>query len=304
VLFRSIRWVEKAKNTQPHTLIINAVESQPYVTADHRLLVEFGTEIITGSAILGRTIGAKRIIIAVDQSRTSDYTELLNGTSEYDIQRVALPRKYPIGSDNILSYVLTRREVPCGKDPGEIGVAITGPAECFNAYRWVCCGQRLNGRVVTISGARAERPGNFFVPYGTNAHWLLSPAEEPFILGSPMIGRICPPDAVVTPSTDVILGLDPTEVGVPSQCIRCGWCRDHCPARLNVAVLNDHYELGDITQGEHLGVLSCVECGVCSYICPAKLPLTQRTIKLKLAILRRQNSMPLFTQPKKSLEPH
>lgn len=297
-----IQWIEKAKKSQAHTLIINAVESQPYVTADHRLLVEFGGEVVSGSAILGRAIGAKKIIIAVDESRTADYPELLSPTSEYDIQHVALPRKYPIGADNILSYVLTRREVPCGKDPCAIGIAITGPAECFNAYRWVACGQRLGGRVVTLSGPRAEHPGNFFVPYGTNAHWLMKPAEEPFILGSPMTGRICPADAVVGPSTNVILALDPTQVGVPSQCIRCGWCRDHCPARLNVAVLNDHYELGDIVQGEHLGAESCVECGVCSYICPAKLPLTQRIIKLKRAIRRRQSSMPLFARSQKTSE--
>jgi Na+-translocating ferredoxin:NAD+ oxidoreductase subunit C len=292
-----IQWIEKAKQSQIHTLIINAVECQPYVTADHRLLVEFGSEVIIGSAILGQAIGAKKVIIAVDQSRTLDYSELLNATLEYDIQRVALPQIYPIGADNILSYVLTRREIPCGKDPSAIGVAVTGPVECFNTHRWVACGQRLNGRVVTLSGPQVERPGNFFIPYGANAHSLLSPAEEPFILGSPMIGRICPPDAVVGPSTNVILGLDPTGVEVPSQCIRCGWCRDHCPARLNVAVLNDHYELGDIVQGEHLGVLSCVECGVCSYICPARLPLTERTKKLKRAILRNQSSMPLFTTP-------
>lgn len=298
-----MQWIEKAKKSQPHTLIINAVECQPYVTADHRLLVEFGSDVITGAAILGKIIKAKKVIIAVDQFRTADYPELVNPTSEYDIQHVALPRKYPIGADNILAYVLTRREVPCGKDPSAIGVAITGPAECFNVYRWVACGQRLNGRVVTLSGPRAKRPENFFVPYGTNAHWLGKPAEEPLILGSPMIGHICPPDTVVGPSTNVILCLDPTEVGVPSQCIRCGWCRDHCPARLNVAVLNDHYELGDIVQGEHMGVLSCVECGVCSYICPARLPLTERTKKLKRAILRRQSSMPLFATQQKSMEP-
>ncbi|MCK5114144.1 MAG: 4Fe-4S dicluster domain-containing protein [Phycisphaerae bacterium] len=295
-------WINRAKKSQANTLIINAVECQPYVTADHRLLAEFGSEVITGSAILGKTIGVSKIIVAVDETHTDDYTELLETNAQYDIQCIALPRKYPIGADNILAYVLTRHEVPCGQDPESIGIAMAGPAECFSVYRWVVCGQRLGGRVVTISGMHAERPGNYFVPYGTDIHELMAPAEEPFIIGSPMIGRLCPEGSVVKPSTDAVVAIDPTIVGVPSQCIRCGWCHDHCPARLNVAVLNDHYELSDIAQAEHLGVLSCVECGVCSYICPARLPLAERTRKLKRAIKRRQTSMPLFTPAPKPPE--
>ncbi|MCK5557491.1 MAG: 4Fe-4S dicluster domain-containing protein, partial [Candidatus Hydrogenedentes bacterium] len=93
------------------------------------------------------------------------------------------------------------------------------------------------------------------------------------------------------------LAMDPTPTGAAAQCIRCGWCRDHCPARLNVAVLNDLYELGQIESADKAGALACVECGVCSYICPARLPLAERLRQLKRTVLRTRQTMPLFHEP-------
>ncbi len=99
-----------------------------------------------------------------------------------------------------------------------------------------------------------------------------------------MVGLKCTPGAVVTPATDALLALEPTPYEPAGTCIRCGWCTDHCPSRLNVAALNDAFELGMVTLARRDGVHACVECGVCSYICPAKLPLTSRVRQLKRAV--------------------
>jgi electron transport complex protein RnfC len=284
------RWVRRAHRAECETLVVNAMESQPYVTADHRLLIERGEEVMRGLAILARAVGATRCVLAVDQRRTKQYDHLLAPAAHFDVEHVALPHKYPIGSDHILLKVLTRRETPCGGGPLDIGAAIIDPASCYAAYLWVACGVRLNGRVVTISGEHVARPANLFAPFGADAHSLMRTARPPYMMGGPMIGVLCDANAVVGPATNVLLALDPTPTGSPSQCIRCGWCRDHCPTRLNVAVLNDLYELARIESAEHLGVLSCVECGVCSYVCPARLPLTRRMRELKRAIRHLRHS--------------
>ncbi len=279
-----IDWLEEAHRHHCSQLIVNAMEDQPFVTADHRLLVEHGREVIEGVRILAKAAHIGRVILAADQSRTSDYQHLTDPADEYEVHRVALPRRYPIGADNILLSVLTGKEVPCGKTPADIGLAVIGPATCQAVYRWVVCRQRLSGRIVTLAGPHVKRPGNLFVRFGTNCYELAGPAEPPIIIGGPMIGRLASPRSVVGPGTNAVLALDPTPPAVSTQCVRCGWCRDHCPTRLNVAVLNDLYELNHIEPADNLGVLSCLGCGVCSYICPARLPLTERMRQLKRAL--------------------
>ncbi len=288
------KWVKRAYSVDCRQLVLNAMENQPYVTADHRLLVEFGREIVRGLEILARATDIDHVMLTVDMRRTDDYRDLLTDTEDDSIQRVALRPKYPIGADNILLKVLTRKEVPCGGIPADIGAAVIDAGTCFAAYRWVAFGQRLNGRVVTISGNRPEQSGNFFVPFGVECGGLVQADEFSIIIGNPMTGLSSQGDVVVSPACNAILAIEPTPIGDAAPCIRCGWCRDHCPARLNVAALNDLYELGQIESAEKAGTLSCVECGVCSYICPARLPLAERLRQLKQTILRMRKTMPLF----------
>lgn len=295
-----VRWMRRAHLAGCEILVVNAMESQPNVTADHRLLVEYGEEVMRGVTILARALGVKRCVLAVDQRRTGDYGHLEAPAEYFDVEHVALPHKYPIGSDPILLKVLTRKEVPCGGSALDIGATVIDPATCFAAYRWVACAQRLHGRVVTVSGEHVARPANVFVPFGTDCQTLLRTARPPYLLGGPMIGTPCEGDAVIAPATNVLLASDPTPTDPPSQCIRCGWCRDHCPTRLNVAVLNDLYELAHVDPAEHLGALSCVECGVCSYVCPARLPLAERVRALKRAIRRLRHDV----APRREGEPH
>lgn len=282
-----LRWLTVHRQTGCEHLVVNAMENQPYVTASHRLLVEFGPEVLQGAAVVARALGVRRekTILAVDSARTGAYRDLLAPAEEFGISTVALPRRYPVGADVILLKVLLRKEVPCGGRPKDIRAAVLDPMTCLAVRRWTVCEQRLLGQVLTLSGPRAETPGNVFVPFGVNCQDLLCPSMPPIVLGGPMRGVLSRDDTVTGPGLDAILALTPTPLGSAAQCIRCGWCRDHCPTRLNVAVLNDFYEHDDIAQAAKLGVLSCLDCGVCSYICPARLPLTERMGRLK-AVLR------------------
>jgi electron transport complex protein RnfC len=138
--------------------------------------------------------------------------------------------------------------------------------------------------VVTVAGPHVAQPANFLVPFGTRCVDLVAGAAERGALlvhGGPMAGLPCDARAVVTPATTAVLALEAVTPPLSTPCIRCGWCTDHCPARLNVAALNDAFELSLLDRARRAQPAACVECGVCSYVCPARLPLTHRVKQLK-----------------------
>lgn len=259
------------------------MEDQPYVSADHRLLVEYGRGALQGLTTLARAIGADHVLLAADQRHTEHYRSL--DRREPEIARYALPHKYPIGADAVLVKVLTRREMPPGGTTMDVGAAVIDLATCLAIYRVLAMGQVPLGRVVTIGGERAPRPANCWAPVGMPCRELL-PDDTPLLHGGPMNGLQCRPDSVVTFATDALLAVDAAPESIPTPCIRCGWCTDHCPARLNVAALNDAFELGLLQRAQRLGAQACMDCGVCSYICPARLPLSQRVRQLKGSLAR------------------
>jgi len=261
------------------------MEQEPYVTADHRLLVERGPEVIEGLAILARAIGAAEAVLAADRRRTSYYEELSAAAGRRGVWQVALPHKYPISADTILTKVLARRETPPGRSTMSVGVAVIDPATCLAVSRWVVLGDRPRGRVVTLAGPAQGRPRNVWAPFGAVCGDLVDRCDGPLVHGGPMAGLPCGPEAVVTPATNAVLALEAAAPPPPGPCIRCGWCTDHCPARLNVAAMNDAFELSLVSAARRAGVMACVECGVCSYVCPARLPLTQRVKQLKRRIV-------------------
>ena len=289
-------FLARARARKCRWTILNALDHEPYVSSDHRLLAEFGPEVMEGLAIVARLVGSRNIIVAADHRRTSQYQSCDSPAERFSIARIALPHKYPIGADTILTKVLTRRETPPGQSPLSVGTAMLDAPTCLAVHQWVVRGRRVLGRVVTVAGPHTARPGNFWTPFGTPCAELASLTaganpcaaggpETTLIHGGPMAGTLCDARAVVTPGSGAVLSLEAAHMPLPGPCIRCGWCMDHCPARLNVAMLNDAFELSLVDRAALGGALACVECGVCSYICPAKLPLTQRVKQLKRQIV-------------------
>ncbi|MCE5277276.1 MAG: 4Fe-4S dicluster domain-containing protein [Planctomycetaceae bacterium] len=277
-------FIDRARMYRCRTLIANLMENQPYLTGDHRLMVEHGSEILTGLVIIARAIEAGDMILAADRRYTDSYSHLLPLAESLGVTRIALPHKYPIGADRILVKVLTRREAPHGSSLMCTGAAVVGAWACVAAYRWVACGISPTHRVVTVSGEHSSAHGNFLLPLGTRCSDLGNFYHHAPLHGGPMNGCLCPARAVVTWATEAILSITPAQAQPASPCIRCGWCTDYCPARLNVSALNDAYELGLLDEARRDHATACVECGVCSYICPARLPLTERVRQLKRAI--------------------
>ncbi|MCD6303748.1 MAG: 4Fe-4S dicluster domain-containing protein, partial [Planctomycetes bacterium] len=276
-------WLVRARRAGCRMLVANVLEQEPYVTADHRVLAERGEQVVEGLAILARAAGAARAVVAADRRRTGFYDSAAAAARRLGVALVALPHKYPMGADTILAKVLTRRETPPARSTLAVGVGVLDAATCLAAWRWVVLGRPATARVVTLAGELAKRPRNVLVPFGTPCGELLDAGEGLLVHGGAMTGSLCDERAVATPATRALLALPRIEP-IPSQCIRCGWCTDHCPARLNVSALNDAFELSLLARARALQVGACIECGVCSYVCPARLPLAQRVRQLKAVV--------------------
>ncbi len=284
------QWLGRAISAGVHTVIANVMEGQPFVSTDHRLLVEHGPEVVEGLTMVAKAIGAQRALLAVDRRRTDQYAELQSHAESFPITHLALPHKYPTGADSVLVKVLTRKEVPINGSYFDVGAVVLNAATCLAIYQWVACEVRQTHRVVTVDGQGIAEPGNYFVPFGMRCLDLLGDVAGTLIHGGPMVGLPLTESAIVAPATDAVLQLRPAPVPLPAPCLRCGWCSDHCPARLNVAALNDDFELAMFDQADLDGAEACVECGICSYVCPARLPLSQRVKQLKRAVtLRRRH---------------
>ncbi len=281
-------YIASARQAKVDTLIANVMENTPFITADHRLLVEQGLEVVRGLAILARAVGAAEVILAVDHRRTDAYHRTVAPAKLYGISSIALAHKYPIGADAILTKVLTRRRVPPGATGLAVGVAVTDAATCHATYRWVACGELPTARVVTVAGPRVNSPANMLVPFGADVSEVFDlvgvRGDGKCIHGSAMTGRQIVAGAVTGPSANALLALAGEQQPTPTPCIRCGWCSDNCPARLNVSALNDDFELGRPDAARRHDAMACIECGICSYVCPARLPLMQRVRLLKQAI--------------------
>lgn len=278
------QWIELARRRECRTLIANVMENQPMVAAGHRLLVEHGQDVVRGLAILGRAVEARELVLAVDQRRIGAYRRLLSASRRLHVSRIALSHKYPTGADSILVRILTRRETPPGHSTLAVRSGVVDAATCLAACQWLLAARRQLGRVLTLAGAGIAQPGNYYVPFGTPCLDLAGGWPKTLVHGGPMNGLFTSKAAVVTATTEALLALDTPERPTPLPCIRCGWCTDNCPARLNVAQLNDEYELNLVDSARRGGVMACVECGICSYVCPASLPLTSRVKQLKRAV--------------------
>jgi len=278
------QWLLHAQEGGRALLIANVMENQPYVTADHRILTENGQDVLRGLALLARAIEADKVVLAVDQRRTDDYRHVVPLARRYNVQLVALPHKYPIGVEEVLLKVLTGIEAPVGRGPTAVGASMIDAATCLAVCRWIHGGYRAGQRVVTVAGEQIVKPANYLVPFGTPCEHLAGLTARSLIHNGPMVALPCTPNTVVTPATDAVLALAVAEPARPTPCIRCGWCSDHCPARLNVAELNDAFELVDLPAAHRADALACMGCGICSYVCPARLPLTERAQALRRAL--------------------
>jgi len=269
------------------TLIVNAAESDPYVTADHRLLLERGSAILLGAQALARVLGVERCVIAVegDKLNAVEALERRMGRKSGRVELKILPSRYPLGHEKQIVQAITGREIPPGGDALDVRCVVFNVAAAFAAAQAISQGKPLTHRAVTISGHAVVRPRNLWVPIGTPLKDLVTAADgfreqpELMLLGGPMSGIVLPDlTAPVVANTNSLLCLAGWERPVPqppTTCIRCGKCVEVCPMHLSPVLIRIALRDGNLSRLHRMHPGDCMECGCCSYICPSNIPLVE-----------------------------
>ena len=277
------------------TVILNGAECEPYITADHRLMLEQGERVLGGVRILMQAFGLKTATIGVEANKEDaiEHLKALVG-GRGDIQVESLRTRYPQGAEKQLIQRITGREVPPGGLPAHVGCAVFNVGTAAAVYDAVVEGKPLTHRIVTITGGAIQSPCNRLVPLGTSFQYLIDEAkgfsEDPdrVLTGGPMMGIAqFTMDVGVIKGTNAVLCLTKAEaapVAAEEVCLRCGRCVNVCPMHLTPVYMHLYAEKGLWKEAEALNVMDCIECGSCNYICPGRLHLVQsfRVTKLEL----------------------
>ncbi len=279
------------------SLILNGAECEPYLTADHRLMLERPQAILEGAAIMARVLNIPNIYIGIEDNKPDAIAELRAKAEPYNIKVVSLHVRYPQGGEKQLIYAVTGRKVPQAMLPMDAGCVVQNVGTAAAVYDAVVEGKPLVERVTTVTGEPIVNPGNWKVRIGTPIAEVIklaggiSRTPGKVILGGPMMGFAQKSlEVPVMKNTSGILLLDQTDtVQFTSQpCIRCGKCIDNCPMDLLCGTISCFIENEKFDKAEELHVMDCLECGACAYDCPAHRPLVQHVRRAKAEIRARK----------------
>ena len=287
------------KDHTVHTLIINGAECEPYLTSDHRTMVEYPERVHFGVRVMLYTLGVKKAVIGVEKNKP-DAIEALRKTTPADLDITILPLtvKYPQGAEKMLIKAVTGIEVPSGKLPVSVGVVVQNVGSVSAIAEVFETGLPLIERIVTVTGHGLKRPANLIVPVGTKLRDLLAACDgvnsdaAEIINGGPMMGLAqANLDAPVTKGTTgvVVLARHETRGAEVYPCIHCGRCLDACPVFLNPSLLGDLARTERYESMVDLHLADCMLCGACSYVCPSNIPLSQ-LFQVSKGALRRQKA--------------
>ena len=294
---------------QINYLIINAVECEPYITADDLLMRELSSSIVEGIEILDHLLSPAFILIGIEDNKPEAIGALQKATKHLDKVKVCvLPTKYPTGGEKQLIQALTGKEVPSGVLPSSLGIVMQNVATCHAIAEAVISDTPLIKRVVTITGQALEKPQNVWALLGTPVGYLLdqcgydSPTKRHIIMGGPMMGFSLPSEQVPVVKTSNCV-LAPSAKEIPEdqkevECIRCGQCAEACPAQLLPQELQWSAKAQDHKQLTALNLFDCIECGACAYVCPSHIPLVHY-YRISKAEIRQQKLLDIKAEKAK-----
>jgi electron transport complex protein RnfC len=287
------------KEGRIHTILLNGCECEPYLTTDHRVMVEQADRVHMGLRIMMRCLGVSKAVVGIERNKP-DAIEAMERTrpSDLDVTILPLTVKYPQGAEKMLIEAVTGVEVPSGQLPSSVGVIVQNVASAATIAEVFETGMPLVERVVTVTGRGVRRPANLLVPVGTKLSYVLDACggltedAREIVFGGPMMGsaqgRL---DVPLTKGTTGVVVLTSADVHAEDAlpCIRCGRCLDACPVYLNPSLLGRMARVGRYEDMEprHLG--DCMLCGCCSYVCPSRIPLSQ-LFQVSKAMLRRRKA--------------
>lgn len=271
-----------------HTLVINAAECEPYITADDALLQERAAEVVLGIRILLHIVQPQRCLIGIEDNKPKAIAALqaaLDQAGDNRISQVVIPTQYPSGAEKQLIYILTGTEIPSGSIALHSGILCQNVGTARAIARAVCQGEALVERVVTLTGAALAQPCNMDVLIGTPIRELLQQSGlqpdrlSSLIHGGPLMGLQLPhADLPLLKISNCIIAATAAELPPPppaQACIRCGFCADACPVTLLPQQLYWFARSKELEKAEAHNLVDCIECGACAYVCPSHIPLVQ-----------------------------
>jgi len=280
------------------TVILNGAECEPYLTADHRLMLEYPEDVVFGLQALMKALGVKKGYIGIETNKPDAIEKVFEAAKGIeDIEVVALKTKYPQGAEKQLIHACTKREVPSGRLPADAGVVVNNVGTAAAVAKAIKTGMPLIERIVTITGDGVSNPKNLIVKIGTSFREIIEQCGGfkgkvgKVIAGGPMMGITqfsLDIPAIKGTSGILVLSEEEARLPEPSNCIRCGKCVEACPINLMPVNISTCSLANKHEQAEALNAMDCIECGSCSFVCPAKRPLVDSIRVSKREILARR----------------
>lgn len=268
-----------------HTLIVNAAECEPFITSDHRLMLEDAEDLIAGCQLVMKYIGLDEGYIGIEENKMDaieHLDKLLAAKGITNIKTFKLQARYPKGAERVLVYEITGKTMNAGVLPADFGIILSNVTTIAFVGQYFRTGMPLTTKRITIDGDAVTTPKNVIAPLGTSVSDVIEFCggykQEPkkILMGGPMMGRAIFSDAMpIVKNNNAILAFSKEQALVKEEtaCINCGRCHQACPFKLIPTALADAYEKRDAEALSRLKVMQCMECGSCSYICPARRPL-------------------------------
>ena len=268
-----------------HALVVNAAECEPFITSDHRLMLETPDALLDGCLLIMKYIGLDKGYIAIEENKM-DAIQLLDKRIKEraitNIETFKLQARYPKGAERVLVYEITGKNMDAGVLPADMGVILDNVTTVAFVGQYFKTGRPLTTKRVTVDGDAVAEPKNVIAPIGTSIHDVIEfcggyKAEpKKILMGGPMMGRAIYSDAMpLVKNNNAILAFSGPQSIVKEEtaCINCGRCHKACPFKLIPTALAKAYEMRDAQALKDLRVMQCMNCGSCSYICPAHRPL-------------------------------
>ncbi len=266
-------------------LVVNGCECEPFLTSDHRLMVEHADDVVRGAEIVAAQLGVRETVIGVETNKADAIRALERAVDGRAAMRVVpLEVKYPQGAEKMLIRAIYGLEVPSGKLPLDLGVVVNNVATMTGVADWFDRRRPLVERVVTVAGPGVRRPSNLLVPVGTPVRAVLEhcggldEGTREVVMGGPMMGApLASLDVPVLKGTSGLLAFTEAEARLPTEytCIKCGRCVEACPQFLNPSRLGRLGRAGRWEEMVAYHAMDCVECGSCSFACPSGIPIVQ-----------------------------
>jgi electron transport complex protein RnfC len=281
------------KNKPIDSFILNGVECEPYLTADHRMMLEYTDKVLDGMAITMKILGVKNGYIGIENNKLDAIKKMQERISKlnYNFKVLPLKLKYPQGAEKMLIDAILKRQVPAGGLPMDVGVVVNNVGTVYSVFEAVTEGKPLIRRVVTMTGDGINEPKNILARIGTTFKELmefsggLKDETNHIYMGGPMMGvsQHATSVPIIKATSGIVCSIKKDEKSYVYPCIRCGTCVKVCPMNLIPTKLSRLSELGEYDELEKYDIQSCIECGSCLYSCPSNIPLVQwiRVGKLK-----------------------